>query len=321
MAKTIQQVCGLLDIPAERVLRRASLPPDYHLHETRGLTAQEAFAVWGAVFDETDDPNTPFRLGQSFAHAPLTPASYAFTCSPTVREGLERISTFKQLVGPFRMSLEDEEDGLHVAVFSSDPAHEIPAPVQLSEAVFLIELIRVSTGHKVIPRQAKWGGDGAISPKISDHIGVGFKQGQSLRLSLSKKDAARPLLTQDEGRWHLIERDLHRKLEAEVGDRKTSSRIRAVLLEMLPSGDVSIEGAAKRLHMTPRTLQRHLRAENMTFSEILDDTRCNLALNYLKTDGLSVDEIAHLLGYREPNSFYRAFSNWTGKTPQSVREV
>jgi len=42
-------------------------------------------------------------------------------------------------------------------------------------------------------------------------------------------------------------------------------------------------------------------------------------MNYLLRGELSVEEISHLLAYREPNSFYRAFRGWTGMTPVQAR--
>lgn len=36
--------------------------------------------------------------------------------------------------------------------------------------------------------------------------------------------------------------------------------------------------------------------------------------NYLRNTTLSAEDIAYLLGYQDLNSFYRAFSLWTGKS-------
>jgi AraC-like DNA-binding protein len=76
---------------------------------------------------------------------------------------------------------------------------------------------------------------------------------------------------------------------------------------------------ARKLALSTRTLQRRIEAEGTTYQQVLDDTRTDLARHYLQNTALSVAEIAFLLGFSEPNSFYRAFRAWTGTTPDAVR--
>ena len=45
----------------------------------------------------------------------------------------------------------------------------------------------------------------------------------------------------------------------------------------------------------------------------------HLANHYLKTSTMSGSEISFLLGFEDPNSFFRAFHTWTGRTPELVR--
>ncbi|MCC6612982.1 MAG: helix-turn-helix transcriptional regulator [Anaerolineae bacterium] len=44
-----------------------------------------------------------------------------------------------------------------------------------------------------------------------------------------------------------------------------------------------------------------------------------LARTYLAKSDYSSGQIAFLLGYEDPNSFFRAFRAWTGQTPEGVR--
>ena len=101
----------------------------------------------------------------------------------------------------------------------------------------------------------------------------------------------------------------------------TTQRVRAALLEGLPSGLASIEAITRKLAMSRRTLQRRIEAEGTSFQAILRDTREALARHYLERTALPAAEISFLLGFDEPNSFYRAFRGWTGLTPDSVRRL
>ena len=96
-------------------------------------------------------------------------------------------------------------------------------------------------------------------------------------------------------------------------------RVRAALLETLPSGDASIEVVATKLAISKRTLQRRLGLEETTFSDVLDETRRELALYYIRNTEYPVAEFSFLLGYAEVTSLYRAFHRWTELTPDEMR--
>ncbi len=95
----------------------------------------------------------------------------------------------------------------------------------------------------------------------------------------------------------------------------------AVLLELLPSGEATIEAVAGRLALSKRTLQRRLTDERESFRTVLNRTREGLARHYLAKTDISGGEIAFLLGFEDPNSFFRAFHEWTGQTAESVRHA
>jgi AraC-like DNA-binding protein len=78
---------------------------------------------------------------------------------------------------------------------------------------------------------------------------------------------------------------------------------------------------SSRLAVSTRTLQRRLNAENTSFQLLLNRTREQLARHYLKGSTMSGAEISFLLGFEDPNSFFRAFHSWTGETPEQARTL
>ena len=76
---------------------------------------------------------------------------------------------------------------------------------------------------------------------------------------------------------------------------------------------------ADRLAVSTRTLQRRLGDEGTSFQQELSALREELARHYLTNTACSSAEISFLLGYADPSSFYRAFHDWTGVTPERVR--
>jgi AraC-like DNA-binding protein len=97
------------------------------------------------------------------------------------------------------------------------------------------------------------------------------------------------------------------------------ARCRAAVLEHLTSGEVSEEDTAKLLHMSPRTLQRKLAEASLTYQQLVDDTRKDLALRYIDDAGRSLSDITFSLGFSQPSAFTRAFKRWTGASPTDYR--
>jgi AraC-like DNA-binding protein len=87
---------------------------------------------------------------------------------------------------------------------------------------------------------------------------------------------------------------------------------------LLPHGQARIAEISQRLGVSPRTLERRLACEGMTFSRVLDELRFDLAGRYLQERDMPISEVAWLLGYRESSAFNHAFKRWTGKTPKQA---
>jgi len=97
-----------------------------------------------------------------------------------------------------------------------------------------------------------------------------------------------------------------------------AGKVRKILLvnSARPAG---VKVVAQRLHMTARTLRRKLRAEKTSFRKVTDELKMSMAIKYLRDTELTVDEIAHLLGYGDTANFRRAFRRWTKRGPLEFR--
>jgi AraC-like DNA-binding protein len=91
------------------------------------------------------------------------------------------------------------------------------------------------------------------------------------------------------------------------------------IIASTPGHSPSMEDIANRLATTVRTLHRKLLAEGASFTQILDDVRCNLAKEYLRSTKLSTEDISELVGFSEAANFRHAFQRWTGSTPARYR--
>lgn len=111
---------------------------------------------------------------------------------------------------------------------------------------------------------------------------------------------------------------LREKFRAEA-DGGIVAQVRALITENLPQDRARLPHIARGLNLAPRTLQRKLQEAGVTFQQVLDRTRQQLAQDYLKQGQLALTEIAFLLGYQEQSSFNHAFKEWTGVNPGAYR--
>ena len=93
------------------------------------------------------------------------------------------------------------------------------------------------------------------------------------------------------------------------------SEVEEAIAAMLGKGEVGIDRVASELGMTRATLYRRLRAEGVTFQELLEGKRRQLAIRYLGVERSSAKSVAYRLGFSEPAAFSRAFKRWTGVSP------
>ena len=107
--------------------------------------------------------------------------------------------------------------------------------------------------------------------------------------------------------------------ERDVKPGTLRSAVEAEVEKLLPHGKAKAENVAEALALSLRTLARRLADEGTTYGEVVDQLRRSLATQYLADPGMSLGQIAWLLGYEGSTSFNHAFKRWTGRSPSADR--
>jgi AraC-like DNA-binding protein len=96
-------------------------------------------------------------------------------------------------------------------------------------------------------------------------------------------------------------------------------RIRQILGDDFQQEMPSFEQLTSLLNMSARTLRRRLEKEGTSYQRIKDNARRDAAISMLSHDGMTVSEVAELVGFSDPSAFHRSFKKWTGQSPGSYR--
>ena len=304
--------------PAD-VLAFARLPGDLFARKDAALSPAEYFNLWRGLEQAAGADELPLKLGQVISAEAFDPALFSCLCSPDLNTALQRLAQYKRLVGPLTMAVDISPTATKVTLTCYGHTESIPRSLSTAELVFFTQLARLATRERIVPLAAATPdlpGNGALYEVF---FGCPLTQSDAIRISFSAQDAQRPFLTESVAMWEAFEPSLRKRLSALDEQASTSDRVRALLLEMLPEGMSSIDAVAQRLALSKRSLQRHLGDEAVSFQDVLNTVRQELAQHYLVNSTISPGEISWLLGFQESNSFIRAFRGWTGKTPGAYR--
>jgi len=138
------------------------------------------------------------------------------------------------------------------------------------------------------------------------------------RALLRMRDLELPLSARDPDMATLHARLVEAELERLDG-APTSHQVRKVLAQRLAQAEPRRKEIAQALHVSDRTLQRRLQAEGTSFQQLLDETRRELAQQYLRRPRHSLRHVADLLGFEDQGNLFRACKRWFGESPATYR--
>jgi len=307
-------------IDASALFRRAGLDPE-RLGDSNArypLTGMQR--LWALATSATGDECFGLEVAQAWHPTTFHALGYSALASETLREALQRMVRYGRVVTTgARLELEQNGDEVTVKLLGSLPLDQmVPASIDAGVASIVI-LCRQGRGGQVDPIHVRLTrAQPACFGRLQDFFGCSIDFGgpeNSLVFRASDLDAQLP--TANPVLLRVNEQVLTDYL-ARLERSEVTVQVQAKLIQLLPSGEVEESSIARMLNLSLRSMQRKLKARGVSFRKLLDDTRRQLAEQYLKDSTLSVSEIAYLLGFAEVSSFSRAFKRWTGHAPRTA---
>lgn len=309
-----------MGVSVEEVLKKAMLPEDLFARQSPNLTSEEYFRFMQAIDSLSVDEQMPIRLAASEGIEAFSPPIFAAYCSKNALACLKRLAQYKPLIGALLYLVEENDNTVSVKIISADKELQLPEILIGIEFVFITGLIRKATKENITPVSA------TVMHKMKNKeyarfLDIPIEVGEENCLTFSKVDTMVPFISRNESMWEFFEPELNRRLSMMETDDTYAARVRSALMELLPSGECTIDDVAKKLGYSKRTLQRKLQEEDTNFQRQLNHTRELLAKTYLANTDMTTEDIAFLLGYQEIGSFLRAFVIWTGQTISEYKKA
>jgi AraC-like DNA-binding protein len=309
-----------LGVSSEAVLRHAGLPLTLFDHERILVTTDELFALFRGMHHTNHDPAFGLKLGSEDRVERYDPIAIAALYASSFRDALQRAARYKQLTCPEAINV--SERGGECLVEFEWPLAEDDEPALLIDVCFawLTEIARRGTAGAIKAKRIEFKRQETERAVYESHFGcpVVFRASKNL-LVFAQEDLTRPFVTHNADVLAMVAPQLDAELAQHLAQRTIRDQVKATLKRKLAGQRPELRGMARELGMSARTLQRRLSDERVTFQQLVTEARRELARHYLRHSSLELNETAYLLGYEDPNSFFRAFQQWEGTSPGEWR--
>ncbi|OCJ13904.1 AraC family transcriptional regulator [Rhizobium sp. AC44/96] len=309
-------------VPPAALLRQARLPTTLHLRGQGLVSTAQFFALWRALEELTTDPGLGIKLVEVAETSVHPPSSLAAFHARDYRDGLSRIARFKRLCTPEQLHFTEESGECTIMfewLYATEPEPSIAVDVDFAT---LVELGRRGTGQRLTPVRVELQ---RADPKSDVHrlyFGCPIRYGQSRNAVILKSaDLDRPFPGHNPELLELLTPALASALGEIQARSSIREQVKIVLKRSLASGRPELSDVAFEIGVSERTLQRRITDEGTTFRELLAEARQEMGRQLLSDPSTEIEEVACLLGYQDTSSFYRAFRDWEGVTPNRWREL
>jgi len=269
-----------------------------------------------------DDDLLGFHLAQIPDFRGLGLYYYVVATSATLADVFERVALYSTIAneGVAQPNLRGREIGTELR-FSGIRRH-----LDCHMAEFLITALlrtcRQLTGRHLIPKRARFAHQrhGGMR-EMAEYFGVDIEFGADRdEIAFERSSGDLPLRTADPFLNKLLVTYCEEVLAHRARQRGPfQTEVQNAIMPLLPLAKPRAGEVARQLGLSPRTFARRLANEDVSFSEVLENLRRDLARRHLEDGELPISQIAWLLGYKEVGAFSHAFRRWTGKAPRQVR--
>ncbi|MFD1144730.1 AraC family transcriptional regulator ligand-binding domain-containing protein [Larkinella insperata] len=319
-------VLGLLayaahkDVDPERLCNLSSI--DLQVLKGKGkelITPKQLSDLWLNAVHLTNDPLLGLHFGESLQLAALGSVGQLVQSCATVGEALTHACGAIRLITDLFSMEVSHSDRSFTIHFVPDSDKERGFVLRQMMELFMAFTLHEADGLilKKIRPQAVCIPYNLSKPEEYERVlrVKAIRKSGDYSLEFESRYWNEPILTANYELQNLLLKKVSEQNRDFENAKALKERISSYLLTNAYLGIPTLEQMAANFNTSPRSLQRKLQEEGVTYQQVADAIRKSLAINYLSSGSYPVKEISYILGYNELSAFSRAFKRWTGTTP------
>lgn len=309
-------------VDSAEVYRRIGVDPEVLSQPGMRIPHQAQVRFWAAVEAVTGDAEIGLHLCPFVSPFAGEVMNHLFVSSPSMRDGWRRCMKYLRLVSDhLDVRLIEDVPGPHAIIIVTLGDASTPRHTEIMFCYGVLQAVRLATARKFQPQRLELQAMPVTAAEEFGHIfacPVGFGAPVT-RVYFDRAMLDLPHPHADPDLASAQEAVVHRQMRR-LTHLDTVDAVRRVLASELESGLCTPAWVAAQLKHSPRGLRTELLDAGTSFNQILEDVRRALAKQLLLHTEETIEHIAHLTGFADPNAFFRAFKKWTGSTPMQYRK-
>ena len=310
-------------IPLAPLLSKAGLTVAQIDNRSARLEVRSQIRFLELAADALHDDLLGFHLARGYDLREIGLLYYVSASSENLNDALHKVARYSGIVNEgislkFRATKEAVVTLNYLGVERQSDRHQIEFWL-----VSVVRLCREFANRRLVPSRVRVMHHRKKTPaELRSFLGCEIEFASNMdEVVFPEAVKLMPIRSADPHLNELLIRYCEEALEQRGPARTTlRSSVENAMAPLLPHGKATAVEIARRIGMSRRTLARKLSSEGLTFSEISEELKANLAKHYLRDGDLPISQVAWLLGYSEISAFTHAFKRWTGMSPSQLRE-
>ena len=313
-------------VPAQPLLLQYGLDAARFAEPGGRLSIPRYMRLGHAAIQLSGDPALGLRMGQFSRIQQLGLPGVTAALAPDLRAASRALIRFEPLYAQNyrgRSSLAEDAGGAWLSFYSISPYNAYNRFVVDSVLAGWLSYLARIAGQPLRPLRVEIEYPAPdYAARYEEFFGcpVEFAAGAN-RLRLDQASLALGNREHCPSTWRQMQEICEKELELRTRTRTLRERVVQLLGPLLNGREPDLEEVAARLKLPTWTLRRKLAEEGTQFRSILNETRRDLAMIYIRDTDLAFGEIAYLLGFASAEAFQRAFKRWNGQPPGEYRRA